>query len=138
MDKKTKLLSSAAACCLFSAEAASATAVTPFASSIYFVELVVFGLLAVAIIFLLVSMNQSKKALRQTIAKIRDEIVQERFAVELAMESIKKKEDQINQLAHLLQSHIESQANAASDVSTKISALNEEEDELVVEVLDER
>ncbi len=110
---------------------------TLMGESIYFLELLVIAIVAVALILVTSSIAKSKNTVKKAALDIREEMSQEHTMLQMAMNRMKEKEKQISYMAHLLQEHLEKGAETVMVSGQSKKKVNEELDELIVEVLDE-
>lgn len=121
---------------LLSADVFSSSGAGWLGQSVYILELLVIGLIAVALLAVTLSIAKSRKRLASTVTDIREEMGQERVALSMTMQAIKEKEEQITYMAHLLQSHMET-GSVINNPDLDTAKKKVDHEEVCVEVLDE-
>jgi len=114
---------------LLSISMQSAFASNVLGESIYFLELLVIAIVALALILVTSSIAKSRESVRRVASDIREEMIQERTMLQMTMSNMKEKEKEITYMAHLLQKHLESDSQTES--------VKKKHEELIIEVIDD-
>ncbi len=104
--------------------------------SIYLLELLIIAIVTIALIMITVSIAKSRHKVSQVALDLREEMGQERAILQITMNSIREKEEQITYLAHLLQEHLEGDVNTDNREPAANSAKKKVRDDGYIDIVE--